>query len=324
VKSLFLSSLLLLSGVFGMCAVITAVQNGNWTNNNTWDLVRAPQNADVVIIPAGITVYFQNSPYPKNDVDARPMLDIRISGSLDFSNAGNDKMYLDQGSTIQIFSGGKIETEHPSPEIIAIYNGTSDNTVWNGSPSTLDGPKSATGTSVGFTNVLLPLVLQSFNLEKIDKSTVRLTWITAAEVNTLAFEIQKSTSGSSIWVVVGKLKAAGESSETLLYEFNTSLTEGLNLYRLKMIDRDGQFSFSPVIRITGAQENSIRYIPSDRTLRISTAQAASISIFDMSGRKTAVRRASGGVVHVSPSLHGLHIVAVYIGNNVVASGRFVF
>jgi hypothetical protein len=324
VKSLLLSSLLLLSGVFGMCAVITAVQNGNWTNNNTWDLVRMPQNVDVVIIPAGITVFFQNSPYPKNDVDARPMLDIRISGTLDFSNAGNDKLYLDQGSTIQIFSGGKIQTTFPSPEIIAIYNGTSDNTVWNGSPASLDGPKSATGTSVGFTNVLLPLVLQSFDLEKIDKSTVKLTWITAAEVNTSVFEIQKSTAASSLWVIVGTLAAAGESSEPQRYEFNTSVTEGLNLYRLKMIDRDGRFSFSPVIRMSGAQENSISYVRSDRTLRINTAQQASIAIFDMSGRKTAIRAASGGAIHVSSLLHGIHIVAVYVGKNVVATGRFVF
>src|SRR5688500_5120242 len=137
-------------------ADISAVQNGNWLTPTTWDLGRAPQDNDVVTIPASRQVYFAGAPYPKNTPTTRPAMRINVYGVLDFSNAGNDKLYLDAGSVVQVFSAGSIRTSSSSGEIIAIYNGSNDNTVWTGSPSTINGPAYATATSSGFSNGILP------------------------------------------------------------------------------------------------------------------------------------------------------------------------
>ena len=136
-------------------ADITAIRNGSWTANSTWNLNRIPINNDVVIIPDGKTVMLAAAPYPKNNPAERPTLQIKIYGTLDFSDPGNDKLYLHQGSTIQIFAGGKIMTTSNNPEIVAIYNGTADNTVWSGDPSIINGPVAASSTSLGFAGSLL-------------------------------------------------------------------------------------------------------------------------------------------------------------------------
>jgi hypothetical protein len=167
-KLTLLSSLFLTFLSSSFAANITAVQNGDWTSASTWDLNRAPADGDRVIIPAGKTVMFINVPYPQSNPPARPTLDIRIYGSLDFSSPGNDKLYLDIGSRIQIYSGGTLMTTTSSIEIIAIYNGSTDNTVWTGTPNTINGPASATSTSSGFTNALLPVTLRSFGMVKAE------------------------------------------------------------------------------------------------------------------------------------------------------------
>ncbi|MBO9570690.1 MAG: T9SS type A sorting domain-containing protein [Chitinophagaceae bacterium] len=139
----------------GIAANITAKQNGDWTSALTWDLNRTPVNNDVVFIPVGISVRIVSSPYPKNDPAARPTLTLNILGTLDFSDPGNDKFYLDIGSVIQVYPEGKILTTNNNPEIIAIYNGSYDNTVWSGDPNIIRGPAIANSGSLGFLNMVL-------------------------------------------------------------------------------------------------------------------------------------------------------------------------
>jgi hypothetical protein len=250
-------------------ATITAVQNGNWTAASTWDAARVPQGNDEVVVPASLTVSFSGSPYPKNTPTVRPTLNIRILGTLDFSAVGNDKLYLGAGSTIQIFPGGKIQTNTSSSEIIAIYNGGSDNTVWTGTPATINGPASATATSSGFLNSLLPLTLESFTINKDNKGFATLTWITSAEVNTLRFEIERIITGSSIWQVAGNVNASGYSSISREYDFVVALVAGENQFRLKQIDIDGKFTYSPVVSVRYITENNIAINYDQRTRQIS-------------------------------------------------------
>ena len=314
-KNLYSTLICALMALNSIGATITAIRNGNWTNSSTWDLNRTPSHNDIVLIPTGITVYFQNAPYPKNDASARPTLDIRIQGTLDFSNAGNDKLYLGLNSTVQIYSGGKIATVMPGNEIIAIYNGSSDNTVWTGSPITIDGPKSATGTSLGFLNSLLPLKFLSFDVSRLGKTLVQLRWRTTDEVNTSYFEVQHMKEGSAMWMPVGTIKAAGNSSQILTYLFNSMVSEGLNQYRLKQVDHDGQFTYSP-IRFFELMENhsTLTFVRNSRMLSISNATSATtcVLISDLAGRVVwkKMLHDHSMQIFVPHSLRGVHLVTL--------------
>ena len=78
---------------------------------------------------------------------------------------------------------------------------------------------------------------------------MKLQWITAGELNTKDFEVEWSDDGLH-FNKIAKLPAAGNSTHDLHYSYLHKLPiDGNNYYRLKMIDIDGRFTYSPVIKI---------------------------------------------------------------------------
>lgn len=294
-------------------ANISAVQNGNWLSVSTWDLGRAPQDNDIVTIPASSQVYFNGSPYSKNSPATRPTMNIKVYGILDFSNAGNDKLYLNAGSVVQIFSGGSIKTSSASSEIIAIYNGSTDNTVWTGSPSTINGPAYASATSSSFSNGILPVKILSFEIIKSNEGHALLKWTTSSEFNSSAFEIETISSSAVPWKTIGRVQAAGYSSGLIEYSFAVTLLPGLNQFRLKQIDKDDKYSYSSVagIKCDANSNIHINYNPSTHQLSAKGLQknAGSIAIYDISGQAVYKGKFALPVIFV-PKLSGVYVVSV--------------
>lgn len=75
-----------------------------------------------------------------------------------------------------------------------------------------------------------------------------LRWQTASETNNFGFEVQRSLSAETGFQRVGFVKGAGTTTEPQRYEFADSVSAGVYFYRLKQIDTDGSFEFSPVIK----------------------------------------------------------------------------
>jgi len=100
---------------------------------------------------------------------------------------------------------------------------------------------------IGLTTVTaLPLQLQSFN-GQLKGNNANLSWSTTSEVNVDRFEIERS-SNSSTWSSIGTVAAKGAASNT--YQLtDANLTAGKWLYRLKMVDRDGSFSYSRIVTL---------------------------------------------------------------------------
>jgi Secretion system C-terminal sorting domain len=105
--------------------------------------------------------------------------------------------------------------------------------------------------------VALPLQLIDFSAKKEEKS-VKLDWKTANEVNTSHFEIERS-SGQINFVKIGRVEAIN-SKENQTYDFMDDLvkseTEGVFYYRLKMVDLDGKYSYSPIRSLLFENEDS--------------------------------------------------------------------
>ena len=303
----------LLFSASASAGTITAIANGNWISASTWDADRAPQDNDVVVIPATKVVSFNGAPYPKNTPTTRPTLAIKIYGTLDFSTAGNDKLYLDLGSTIEIFTNGKIQTTNSSTEIIAIYTGSTDNTVWTGSPSALNGPASATATTSGFANGILPVNFESFTIKKDNKGFATLSWITNAEMNASHFEIEKSLAGSVNWQLAGNVYASGNSVAYHQYSFAVALEAGENRFRLKEIDNDGKLTYSNVVSIKYNGSNTVNVIYDQRTHQIllddSNKDQLKIHIFDVSGHVIYSGAASAPVTF-KPASAGVYFVNI--------------
>ena len=78
---------------------------------------------------------------------------------------------------------------------------------------------------------------------------VQLNWTTTREVEMSYFEIERSTDGIN-FRKIGQTPSEGDSNILSSYKFLDILAEkGSNFYRLVMIDRDGNFSYSKAITI---------------------------------------------------------------------------
>lgn len=79
---------------------------------------------------------------------------------------------------------------------------------------------------------------------------VQLQWATSSEVDMKYFEVERSTDGVS-YRKIGKTMAKGDVNIKTEYTYLDILAEkGSNFYRLVIIDKDGNFSYSKPITIT--------------------------------------------------------------------------
>ena len=91
----------------------------------------------------------------------------------------------------------------------------------------------------------LPVDLAMFTAKKTDNN-ILLGWRTESEYNNEKFLIQRSQNGNN-FETIGEVLGLGDSFESNVYSFvDTRPMNGLNYYRLKQMDFDGKFDYSPV------------------------------------------------------------------------------
>ncbi|MEN0006324.1 MAG: choice-of-anchor B family protein [Bacteroidota bacterium] len=94
------------------------------------------------------------------------------------------------------------------------------------------------------TSSALPVEWLTFDATRIDAS-VQLHWATATETNSDRFEVERSTDGKN-FKTIGTITAAGNSTYRKDYNFqDNDPAVGQNYYRLRQVDYNGQFDYSP-------------------------------------------------------------------------------
>ncbi|WP_369811078.1 T9SS type A sorting domain-containing protein [Hymenobacter aranciens] len=98
----------------------------------------------------------------------------------------------------------------------------------------------------------LPVELTRFTATA-QASSVATAWSTASEKNSAYFEVERSADGRT-FTPIGRVEAAGFSSTPRSYSLRDAQPlPGLSYYRLRLVDADATFSYSPVVavRFTG-------------------------------------------------------------------------
>ena len=87
----------------------------------------------------------------------------------------------------------------------------------------------------------------------LDRNDGVLSWITSSELNASHFEVERSVD-ARMFEAVGMVKAAGNTSVATSYEFRDGGVRDLGTakayYRLRQVDMDGQFSYSPTLELS--------------------------------------------------------------------------
>jgi len=113
-----------------------------------------------------------------------------------------------------------------------------------------------TPTVITLTEQALPVELTNIQA-RTEKSEVEITWTTATEDNVSHFEVERSIEGEEEnFNLIGQVSAQGFSQSVQNYQHSDeTATAGLNYYRLKMVDLDGTYAYSPVVSATAEVQN---------------------------------------------------------------------
>lgn len=176
--------------------------------------------------------------------------------------------------------GGYIVNE---PGSIAAVNEVSSDGGLSTYP--LESPNLNTPTALGGS---LPVLFSKFEAKCTNTGTL-ISWATAQEGNSSRFEVERSTNGIN-WTNIGTVQAAGNSSSDRSYQ-QLDLNAGTALYRIKQVDKDGQFIYTGIERTNCQVKNisSVIYpvpafdvlnvvIKSDRSVR------TQLLVYDMQGK----------------------------------------
>lgn len=144
-------------------------------------------------------------------------------------------------------------------------SGYRDNTVL---PSTqyyyvvtaLDRYQNESAVTNTATVTTLPLQLVSFSFKRKNASTVELNWTTENEINCSHFEIEKADE-SLRFAFINKVNANNNRLNSYLFSDDIDKQNSVVYYRIKMVDKDGKFTYSQILRVSLVQTDLIKVYP---------------------------------------------------------------
>jgi hypothetical protein len=142
---------------------------------------------------------------------------------------------------------------------------------------------------------VLPIELTEFKAELIAENEAQLDWITASEINSDYFEIERRSDREERFITIGTEAAAGSSFRSLDYQYLDRLPESGSkfYYRLRMVDKDGTFTYSAtrVVARDGESKSRLAVFPNPTTRYANVDffvngnnKEVEITIFDNTGK----------------------------------------
>lgn len=156
----------------------------------------------------------------------------------------------------------------------------------NGTISAAGAAGRVTVTVISFA---LPIELKSFTAIQ-EQGKVSITFSTATERNNAYFSIERSPDGAR-FESIGQVTGAGNSNVRQDYTYTDEYpVKGVNFYRLKQVDFDGAFAYSPVVSVSFGQIGGLYLSPLpvlDQltvTLEQAVEQNSQWQVYDFAGR----------------------------------------
>jgi hypothetical protein len=193
------------------------------------------------------------------------------------------------------------------------------------------GPANLSASGLGTISVL-PVLLTGFTAVLSDNA-VTLTWNTTQETNSNYFEVERSQNGTT-WEAIGTVSAKGNSATISEYSYNDNApVNGINYYRLKMVNIDNSFNYSEVktVRTTAVKEISFFPNPAQTFVNVSLVQSdnsSSVQLLNISGQILQETKVSGGnastvTFNVAQYARGMYVVRVVNTDGSSATSKLV-
>lgn len=188
---------------------------------------------------------------------------------------------------------------------------------------------SATQVYFASSNVVLPVALVSFT-GTASGCTANLAWQTATELNSSYYAVEASLGGSS-FAQVGKV-ASKNSATGASYAYASALGSGTTYFRLKAVDNDGMFTYSPVVAVTGTGACStgasvtVSPNPTRDVLNIQGLSTGStVSVYGVNGQKMTSVIATGTNQRINIGLFakGVYVLRILATDGSVSNVKVI-
>jgi hypothetical protein len=172
----------------------------------------------------------------------------------------------------------------------------SHNSSWIALNTTRVGTSLLTGTINSFGDFALGSSSASSNPLPADlldwkglrsKEDVLLNWTTSSELNSKGFDIERSFNGEE-FNKLNFVKGQLNSNTTNYYAFTDKQQKQPAYYRLKQLDADGAFTYSPIIHVSGMEEPIVispNPFSKDVFITNTSGTIQAIVLFDVQGKK---------------------------------------
>jgi streptogramin lyase len=155
--------------------------------------------------------------------------------------------------------------------LIGTYTGTyltidpvNSNIVWNASANRWEISFDVTGFSGFFVKTfanVLPVTLMSFSGSKQNNNDVMLQWQSVNEVNLAKYIVENSNDGSNFSEFTIAAVKSGTGFKSYAVIDNSPWINDSKYYRLKMVDNDGRFTFSTIVKMSNTQRQTASVYP---------------------------------------------------------------
>ena len=190
------------------------------------------------------------------DTQAEPQLVARLAGGAifvwsDLRNSGQQDIYAQgidaTGTALWTANGMPVANEaHAQSAAQLLTDGTNGAFIaWQDLRTTLDYDIYSSRLFAGGT---LPIHLISFAATN-NKNDVVLTWNTDNEINSSHFDIEFSTDGA-LFTKLGTVQVKNSTAGNLYSFTHFSPQDNVLYYRLKLVDTDGNFTYSKIVKVT--------------------------------------------------------------------------
>ncbi|MFK7774830.1 MAG: T9SS type A sorting domain-containing protein [Saprospiraceae bacterium] len=178
-------------------------------------------------------------------------------------------------------------------------------------------------------DVSLPVEFTNFTAQATENKTVNLKWLTASELNNSHFEIERSADGLD-WKYISEVAGTGTTSVMTTYLFEDRDPLEINYYRLKQVDFDGAYEYSPirVVKLSKTEAinnfSSISVFPTPASDFVnihveSGPNIKQIELYDISGKQLLLEQFNIGTqfkqLDISNLKNGVYLLSVQSGFN---------
>jgi hypothetical protein len=191
-----------------------------------------------------------------------------------------------------------------------------------------DGNGYSGSSFVFITNVALPVKLSTFTASAKNNHSLLAWSVENQDVNSSHFEIQRSADGSN-FDNIGRGDATNNSQASYTYTDKNVSLSGTVYYRLKMVDKDGEVSYSDIKTVhLDKQSFAVRLYPNPVqsfttiTISLENTQPVNVSVNDALGKQIKQIHFAGQTgenertLDLSTINSGTYLITIQVGNKI--------